>query len=446
MKKAVAAAGNPVRKVLVWALLLTALAPAFYADSTLTPAQNIKTLYLRACLFVVSILFVYLLAASKDFRTEMRDRLAAVWKHPITKVMAVLFAILLVSTIFSYNHFIAILGEPEREEGFLGLAFFYSFFLYAILLFKKKEWHTFFWLTLSTQIVVFSVSLYQLSQGLHRTNSVLGNPIYFAVYGLSLMVMSAIMWLWGRKENSDLAKTMGMLGIIIGVAELFLGNTRSVLLGVVIAIPVALIYAAVRAEALFPQVKKSTVRKTAAGLFGGLALFAGLFFATLHADFWTHIPGLDRISQSTVGDATTQSRLASWSIAVHSINPASVGITRSLFGWGWDNYFFAWQSFYQSRLYEFDSATFDHPHNKLLDMLVMNGILGLIAYLALWFFFVRAVVHYGKREPGIALLLVFWSIAYFVQNLFAFDTAVSWIISFALFGFIMHETLYVSEK
>lgn len=442
MKKALEAHQSPLEKVMIWALLLSALTPALYADSTLTPAQNIKTLFFRTCIFVVSVLFAGMLVVKKDFRNTVIERIRLAWKSPIVKMMVVLYAILLVSTIFAHDRFYAFLGEPEREEGFLGLSFFYALFFYATILFKKKEWYRFFWLSLGTQIVVFFSALYQLGQGLHRTNSVLGNPIYFAVYGLTLLAIAGVVWVTAKKEKKPVSRFFGFALVLVGVLELFLGNTRSVLLGAAVGVPVVLAYAAINAEQVFPRINKKKVQKTAIGIFAGLAIFSGIFLSTRHAAIWSHVPGLDRVAVSSVGDSTTLARLVSWSIALHSIDPKEAGIIRTSFGWGWDNYYFAWQQFYQSRLYQYDTASFDHPHNKLLDMLVMNGAFGLAAYLALWFFFVRAVLHYGKREPGIALFLLFWSVAYFIQNLFAFDTIVSWILSFAIFGFVAYESLY----
>jgi O-antigen ligase len=434
-----------VRTILYYALFAVALTPAIYADSTVTPAQNIKTLFFRGLMFVVSVLFAYLLAFQKSFREEIAVNLKLLWKNPIFKMMAVLYGILILSTIFSYHPYIGFFGEPEREEGFLGLTFFYSFFLFATLLFKRKDWYTFFWVSMASQVVTFFVAMYQFTHGLNRTNSVLGNPIYFAVYALCLLAMSSLAWLRCNKERNGYA---WLAAIFIGIAgiEIFLGNTRSVLLGVAVAFPIAVAYALRHTETIFPKISKKKVYRTTGILCSIVIIFAALFFSTRTAKIWTHIPGLDRISASTVGDATTRSRIVSWSIALHSINPAEAGVVRTLVGYGWDNYIYAWQKHYQPALYQYDTATFDHPHNKLLDMLVMNGALGFLAYMALWYFFIRAVRAYGKKDPASALVLLFWAVAFFVQNLFAFDSISSWILSFAIFGFIIHETEYLHEK
>ena len=417
-----------------------------YGESTVTFAQNAKTLFFRGCIAVVSVLFALLLAQDASFRNEIVSRLRLLWKHPLVKIISALYAILIVSTIFSFHPVIGFLGDVEREEGLLGLTFFYSVFLYTVLLFKQKDWYTYFGCLMSTQVIVFGSALIQLSQGQHRTNGILGNPIYFAVYALCMFAISSIAWMYAKKSSLPVAKFFSMVSIFIAVVELFLGNTRAVLLGVVVAIAVSFVYIAVNPETVFPIIAKKKIRTTAGIIFASFLIFAGIFLSTRHAYIWSRIPGLDRISASTVDDSTTKSRIASWSIALHSINPAEAGIGRMLIGYGWDNYFFAWQKFYQPVLYQYDTATFDHPHNKLLDMLVMNGVIGLALYLLFWYLFIRTLIRYSKREGFVATIFIFWSVAYFIQNLFAFDTIVSWILSFIIFAFVINETLYEYEK
>jgi hypothetical protein len=433
---------NTIRKALYWALFCMAFVPAIYADATITPSQNAKTLFLRFCMMIVSILFAYRLATEKSFFVEVRERVVTLWKHPIVRWVLIGFGILVVSTIFAYSKYFAFLGEVERDEGLLGLTFFYAFFVYAVILFRQKDWYTFFWLTLSTQIVIFFAAVYQSNNGLVRVNSVLGNPIYFAVYALITFCLSWIVWIRAKKQNAKVAQYTALTLVGISLIEIFLANTRSIFFGVVVAIPFVLLYAVLQSEKLFPNIQKKRVRKITLSLFIGSALFLTAFFSTRHASIWSYIPGLNRIAESSMNDSNMQARFVSWSIAVHSVNPATAGITRTLVGWGWDNYLYAWQQFYNPHLYQFDPSSFDRPHNKLLDMLTMNGVFGLAAYLILWLVVLRAIIGYGKREPAVALVLLFWAIAFFVQNIFAFDSIVSWILFFALIGFIVTETTH----
>ena len=77
--------------------------------------------------------------------------------------------------------------------------------------------------------------------------------------------------------------------------------------------------------------------------------------------------------------------------------------------------------------------TFDRAHNKIVDLLVMNGILGLLAYLSV---FSAALIHLWqrkKKELINSLILISILAAYFIQNLFLFDMPVAYLMFFMLF-------------
>ena len=429
-----------IKTLLKWSLILLALTPAIYGEATLTPSQNAKTLFLRFFIAISSVFFFILCASLREFREEVKARLIILWKHPLFKITTVLYSILAVSTIFAYHHFIGFLGEVEREEGFMGLTFFYSFFFYASILFKKKDWNWFYGLLMFTQLPIIIFAFGQFSEGSARANSILGNPIYFASYAVCMLFISSVMYLKAKQENKSAAKFFSICSIIIAILGLFMANTRSAMLGVIVATAIGIVYAFIYSDSVFPQIAKKKVRNTAIALFASFVIFAGVFISTRNAQIWTHIPGLNRLSNTTIGDSTTKARLVSWNIALHSISPVHAGVGRMLIGYGWDNYFFAWQKFYNPDLYEYDVATFDRPHNKILDMLVMTGVLGFLAYLAMWFFFIKIVFKHRFKDGKFALLCIFWAVAYFIQNLFAFDSIISWIISFAIFAYVINET------
>ncbi|MEI6400309.1 MAG: O-antigen ligase family protein [bacterium] len=435
-----------LRKVLMIALFATAFTPAIYAENTLTPSQNAKTLFFRGCIALVSVLFSVLMIKSASFRSEVKERLVVVWKHPLVKITTLLYGILCVSTIFAYHHLLGFFGEAERDEGFLGLTFFYSLFLYTILLFQKKDWYVYFGTAIATQLFVFSSAIHQFANGTHRTNSIVGNPIYFATYALCLLCISFAIYFQAKKEEWYTVKIISIISIIVAILEIFLSNTRALMLGVAIAVPVVLSLLFVYSDTVFSSAKKVYAKRIIVVIFAAFVVFGAIFLSTRQAKIWTHIPGLDRIAQSSTTDSSTVSRLVSWNIALHSINPVEAGIGRTLFGYGWDNYFFAWQKFYQTALFEYDTATFDRPHNKLLDMLVMNGVLGFLAYMLFWFLFIKILVRYAKKEPLFSILFVSWAVAYFVQNLFAFDNIITWILFFAIVAFVTNETLDAQKE
>ena len=165
-----------------------------------------------------------------------------------------------------------------------------------------------------------------------------------------------------------------------------------------------------------------------------LLVFSGLLVLTRESALWKNIPGINRIVAIGSQDATTQSRLVMARATYQAFLQEPV--KQKLFGWGQDNFIFAWNKYYTPDLFSFDSGLFDRAHNKLLDMLIMHGIIGLLSYLFLWVMAFLAVVKL-RVGYGIRTMVLLFLVSYFIANLFAFDTLVTYINFFAVLAFIM---------
>ncbi len=101
----------------------------------------------------------------------------------------------------------------------------------------------------------------------------------------------------------------------------------------------------------------------------------------------------------------------------------------------------AFNKYFEPEFQQYEIAWFDRAHNKLFDVLVMQGVLrsGISIYL----------VACGERNISVARLktaktfcfgaaLTFFGAAYFVQNLFVFDQITTYIPLFMFWGFVIH--------
>ena len=91
----------------------------------------------------------------------------------------------------------------------------------------------------------------------------------------------------------------------------------------------------------------------------------------------------------------------------------------------------------QMLLYTFQG--FDRVHNKILDVGVMSGILGLLSYFFIFFaLFYTLIKILFQRKIDFQLVgaIMALFIAYFVNNLFLFDTLNSYILFFLMIGFV----------
>ena len=147
------------------------------------------------------------------------------------------------------------------------------------------------------------------------------------------------------------------------------------------------------------------------------------------------MPGLNRIAETTTLDSSIGSRLEYSKLSLRAFS-SDMTAKKTLFGSGWDNYLFVWNKYYDQKIYALDSANADRAHNKLFDMLIMTGVLGLLAYLSAWFFFMKKVRTIFSTSIFVGFALLMWGIAYFVNLLSAFDTIATFSVFYAVCSYV----------
>ena len=129
-----------------------------------------------------------------------------------------------------------------------------------------------------------------------------------------------------------------------------------------------------------------------------------------------------------------QSRLFAFSVAYQSL------IDRPVLGWGPENYLVAYGRFYSSDATS--PEVLDQAHNKPVEELVTKGILGLFSYIAIWgiilFTIVRRLRREGAFEQTFTLTVAAALVAYFVQNLFLFDTPATMLLFVLLLSVVVN--------
>ncbi len=124
---------------------------------------------------------------------------------------------------------------------------------------------------------------------------------------------------------------------------------------------------------------------------------------------------------------------------------------RPIFGWGPNNYFAAFNTFYRPEFLEFgwNETWFDNAHNVIVNTLAVQGLAGLLAYL---FLFVAALymiikAYKGKRlDVHEAIILGSFIAAHFVSNIFIFENPTSYLYFFFSLAFIYARTRPQEEE
>gem|GEM_PF-2092622 len=420
-----------IRKIAQWTLYGAAIVmPFIFSYFFLADGVDGKVIYLRGAAFLTVLLLTVMLVRGGKEGEAVLSKIQRFKKDPVAIMLGISMILLILSTVLAYDRTIAFLGEPQRAEGFLTLFSASVLFVSFRLLFEKKEWRKFFTMFSWAGIILFIIGFFQAISGTARPDALSGNPTFLAAYFAFVLFAGLVLLVAGRKEHSGSYRMLGGSASVAAVLGIFLTGTRGNILGLFLSVFVAAIAALIYGKDAV--IGKHTCRKIGAVILGLSLLFGGVLVATRHAAVWQHVPGVDRLVQISAADKTTGSRLL-YAKESFTYFWSDGGPKRVLLGWGWDNYTFFWRSHYDPHIYYYDPTIADRSHNKFIDMLVMTGVLGLGAYLTLWFFFLRRIVRMLRQDFLQALPFVLFVPVYFSGIFFAFDTAVT----LALFGMLL---------
>lgn len=101
-------------------------------------------------------------------------------------------------------------------------------------------------------------------------------------------------------------------------------------------------------------------------------------------------------------------------------------LDRPVLGWGPENFIVAYDRHVPAELGARRDTTFDQAHNKVIEELATKGLLGSLAYLAIWLYLLSVLIRKGRflapEQRRFAGLMGAGLVCYFTQNLFLFDT------------------------
>jgi len=403
------------------AIFLTLLTPLVVASSMFFPFITGKAFFFRTIVEVAFTAWLVLAWRNPDYRPR---RGLILWSF-LTLVVAATLA-----TVFSADVTKSIWSNFERMEGLITYLHLFGYFLVLAGLFQTKQiWHRFF----ATSVgVSAAVSFYALTQFLGwaeihqsgvRLDATLGNATYLAVFLLFNIFLAA--FLWFQTETTKSGKWFYGVSIILNIFVLYNTATRGSILGLL---------AGVGAVALLTAlVKRGRARQIGLGLLLGLALLAGGFWLARDSQIIQSSPVLSRFAGISLDDTTTQSRFLIWQMALKGV------AERPILGWGPDNFQLVFSRHYDPQMCR-QEPWFDRAHNVFVDWLVTTGVVGFLAYLALFvtgaYLLIRlALAHRSDSNNGL-IILVGLLAAYGVNNLFVFDNLVSYLLFVATLAYI----------
>lgn len=424
---------NKLLKVSLWLLAfvpLVALNPYIYTPGQQVLAENVlfpfitgKNILIRFALSLFWVIFSVTLLRKANQLTQrlLTNRFYA---NPVFIALSAVLVSGLISALFGVNPFRSFFGDLERGMGYFMTLTLYLFLVGSLIVFDRKDWFTMLKYMLVAAGILAIDGFIEAFTGIARVQSFLGNPLFLAAYFLFSIFASGLVLEASRHEPSVIGprirfwRWFAFAILTASVIGLFLTGTRSAILGLIVGLGVCLLYLAWKGKGL--HIKSLNLQKASLVLIvAGIAL-VGIFFATKQSAFWQSVPGVNRFASATLSDRTFKTRLIAGGVAIESVKPSNEGLLRTLVGWGPDNFLIAYNAHYNPEYLRYENLWFDRTHNQALDYLAMQGIVGLLAYLALQLSLLIAIIR-KIENPIYALAALFFLTAYFVHTMFTFD-------------------------
>jgi len=356
----------------------------------------------------------------------LRDRKSPPPKTPLLWAVLAYLTTLLLAAVVSLEPYRSWWGTLERMDGAFAVLHYGIFFLMLAGVFRtQRDWRVFFNFSLSVSVVVGIYALVERIAGGHAgVSSTLDGRPFLAAYAMFHVFLAglAIHWAKTRMAHAWAGATLGL-----NLLTLFLAAERGALVG---------LGAGLLVPAVGVLIRKTGSRSLRQAAIAVIALLVAAPFV-LHYVRGTAMlkssRALNRLAQTSLNDPAVRSRLINLGVSGRAFE------TRPLLGYGPELFLVAYNRNFNTQQLAYERSWMDRSHNKLADVLVMQGLVGLLAYLGM--FAAAGWLLYGALKgrnpdtPAVFLTLALL-VAYFVQNLFLFDMPASYMLFYAVLAWV----------
>lgn len=345
------------------------------------------------------------------------------------------FLVISAATIFSADFSHSVWDVNYRSLGWFSYLYFFLFLGLLVYLFRDiADWKKYFLFLSLAGLGIGAISVLQnfgiyfkpeyiTVSVLERPSSTLGNPNTLADFILLVGFMTAALAFLSK----GVLRKILILALVFEFLALFLAGSRGGFSGLVFGAAVFFF--------LYPQ-SSNFYKKLAAGII--VLSVIGLLF--LRSDTGKAVFSdsyyLTRLANVSLQEDTVKSRLLSWQAALKSFPE------RPILGFGPENYSIAFDKNYPpafSSGHNLDEQWWTRAHNIFLEWLIGAGILGLAAFLFVFFEVFRNLFRLARSTERETAVLATGAAAAFAGHLahtaFNFDTVASLMVVFPLFGF-----------
>ena len=375
------------------------------------PAIAPPVLYLRFLIEIVLLLYLLLLLKNPEWRPAF---------SPIVASFFIFVLVVGISDIFGINPQRSLWSTIHRMEGFLLTAPLAALFLVLCGIMRKwEDWRNLFrWIVFISVIVGIVGILQQLGLSFFygpsnvraeslRIESSLGNPIFYGEYLLFVFFFS--LFLAALEKRPSLKTLFGFIALW-QIVLLFYTGTRAAWIGAAAGIIFILGILLLGPGKINQKQKKC--------ILSGILIFLALFLFLLlgYTSKTLMLAPMERYLNSwTALFYQTDVRFGAWQIGLEAWKK------RPVLGYGQESFSYIYETQWHPTEIAREFAPFDTAHNKMIDLLVESGLVGLLSYIAI---FTSSFFILWKNRFKNYLLALFAAgafLTYSIRGLFAFD-------------------------
>lgn len=394
----------------------------------LFPFITTKILYFRILVEIALVLYVALALKFPELRPRWNWLSGMVWIY---------FGVVFLTSVFGVNFNHSFWGTVERGEGIFTLLHYGLYFLMLPAVFRTKhDWTRYLAVAVLITVLTGLIGLVQLNcqtvtgpiregfcglvpptQGA-RISATIGNASFFAAF----LLFGVFLSLYLAREVVRLgAKWFWYIVAAFDFFIVIMSQTRGGAIAAYVGLFLFWVFSMFRARTKARKISSAIVAVLM--ILGPAVLFGK---PDLVPDQIYNIPIVRRLATISTTDITTQSRLDTWQASWSGWKD------RFVTGYGYENYNVAFNKYFPARIFK-DSGSqiwFDRAHNNIFDVAVTSGIFGLLAYLGIFvatFGILWRLYRSGQMRWQSPVILGLGLIAYFIQNIFVFDTQATYL-------------------
>tara|TARA_Y100001934_G_scaffold43721_1_gene52717 strand:+ start:2353 stop:4311 length:1959 start_codon:yes stop_codon:yes gene_type:complete len=448
-------------------LLMTLLVPLVVTETAFFPYVTGKSLYSRILIQASFLLWMLKLITAKELEIKFNWIVFLTILSVVISVITSLFGVSITNSFWS---------SYERMQGLIEMLHWLVFLVMMVSTFKLLDFlrlvlpANFIIVTIVGVIGIFqyhgiflSLNFLEYSGQESRIDSTVGNPTYLgAICAINVFIGSiliitkrnggkltttqtrAVIRRNTQSETSHrwsefLPQILITAAVLLNLYAVFLSGTRASILAILVSlIVVGMLYA-------FYKPELHNTRKIVVAILFALIITFTAFFGYKKSNIVSTItsvhPTIERFSMLSLNESSVSGRYETWKTGLKGF------LERPIAGWGTDNFMTPWAKHYKAN--DPNDERFDQAHNKAIEVLVTNGLMGFVVYGCLWgTIMLYAVILYRRKlfqDATWPLLLIGSILVYLLQSLALFDThsiQAQYVVIISCFSLLIHENKY----